>query len=165
MSYFEDRPIESWFNDIAESAAEAYRQDPIQALALTQSDIEALIADHRLEQAEAASGKTFKGLGQAEQGGVPDPITAIVDMFVIPIQEFLLPAIFSTIYGKQKRRAKKAIKHQVKYGVFRAGEALGNAVIHQMMAVAEQGELLARYRNLYGVVKGSTDPNAKCPPI
>jgi hypothetical protein len=161
MSYFEDRPFESWFDELTEAASGAYSGDAATALGLTQQDLTQIIADHQLEHAEAVAagaGGTFHGLGQGEGGPLSVPFMLAGGL----MEDIVLPWIFNQLYGAQKRRAKKAILFEVKQGVFRAGEALGNAVVHQMMAIGEQGELLSRYKNSYGVVKNSTDPNARC---
>lgn len=48
---------------------------------------------------------------------------------------------------------------------FRAADLISDGVAHHFMALQEQGELLTRYKNLYGIVKDSADPNARCPNV
>jgi len=155
MSYIEDRPFEGWFDDIAGAAASPYAHDPIAVLGVTDAQQQAIRMQHETEKVQ---GQSFRGLGQ----GVMNPMEAPIMLIGGVIEEIVLPAIFNALYADQKRKAKEAIIMAVKTGIYEAGEALGNAVVHQMMAVAEQGELLARYKNIYGIVKDSTDPNARC---
>jgi len=152
MSYLEDRPFESWFNDLADAASDSYAGDPANALGLTQTDLDALVADDRV---------SLSSYGLQDMP-VMSPITGAFIGINFLANDVLLPAIFNAIYAKKKDRAKQEIVKEVKLGVLRASEGLANAVIHQMMAMAEQGELLARYKTLYGVVRDSDDPNARC---
>lgn len=60
--------------------------------------------------------------------------------------------------GPARRRIAAAIDD----AFFRAADVISDALAFQFLAIAEQGELLARWKNVYGIVRDSADPNARC---
>ena len=111
--------------------------------------------DSWLEDSSAAAAAPIGRMGADRAMGVPEDAGDAI------VQEQAQAQTVSGL-GASTESSRERIRDIIDARFFDAANIISDALAHQFMSMQEMGELLVRYKNVYGVVRDGPDAGKRC---